>query len=69
MAARLSALRNGRNLLLRNIYYFSASGTHFCKRLSEPQGLVWLEELDKLKKIIHLIGSRTRYLQACSMVP
>jgi hypothetical protein len=37
-------------------YYFSASGIHFCKSLSETQGLVWLEALDKLKKFIHLIG-------------
>jgi hypothetical protein len=31
-------------------HYFSAPGTHFCLRLSEPQGLVRLEGLDKLKK-------------------
>jgi hypothetical protein len=43
--------------------YFSASGTHFCYRLSKCQDLVRLEGLDKLKKIIfHLIGSRTRDL-------
>jgi hypothetical protein len=30
--------------------YFSVSGTHFCWRLSEPQGLVRLEGLGKLKK-------------------
>jgi hypothetical protein len=29
--------------------YFSASDTHFCYRLSEPQGLVSLEGLVKLK--------------------
>jgi hypothetical protein len=29
---------------------------------------VLLEGLGKLKKIIHLIGSRTRYLQACSII-
>jgi hypothetical protein len=39
---------------------FFASGTNFCLRLSEPQGLVRLEWLGKLKKFIHLIGSRTR---------
>jgi hypothetical protein len=27
---------------------FSASSTHFCKRLSKPQGQVQLEGLDKL---------------------
>jgi hypothetical protein len=30
-------------------HYFSASGTHFCYRLSKPQGLVWPEGLGKLK--------------------
>jgi hypothetical protein len=30
---------------------------------------VRLEGLDKLKKCIHLIGSRTRDLPACSIVP
>jgi hypothetical protein len=29
--------------------YFSASGSHFCYRLSEPKGLVLLEGLGKLK--------------------
>jgi hypothetical protein len=32
-------------------YYFSASGTHFCKRLSELRGLRRLEGLGKLQKI------------------
>jgi hypothetical protein len=31
-------------------HYFSVSGTHFCQRLSEPQGLVRPEGLGKLKK-------------------
>jgi hypothetical protein len=52
--ARLWALRNGLDLLARNII-FSASGTHFCQRLSKPQGIVRLEGLDKLNKLIHLI--------------
>jgi hypothetical protein len=34
--------------------YFSASGTHFCYRLSEPQGLVKPEELGKLMKSIYI---------------
>jgi hypothetical protein len=38
--------------------HFFASGTHFCKRLSIPQGLVWPERLGKLKKFTHLIGPR-----------
>jgi hypothetical protein len=46
---------------------FSASGSHFCYRLSEPQGLVWPEKLGKFKKCVHLIGSQTRDLPACSI--
>jgi hypothetical protein len=49
--------------------YFSASGTHFCYRLSKPQGLVRPEGFGKLKKkVIHLIGSRNRDLAACDIV-
>jgi hypothetical protein len=48
--------------------YFSASGTHFSQRLSKPKGLVLPEGLGKLKNI-QLIGSRTRDLPACSIVP
>jgi hypothetical protein len=50
-------------------HYFSVSGTHFCYRLSEPQGLVRLEGFGKLEKFIHLIGCRTRDLSDCSIVP
>jgi hypothetical protein len=32
-------------------HYFSVSGTHFCQRLSKPQGLVRLEVLGKLRYI------------------
>jgi hypothetical protein len=42
---------------------------HLCWRLSKPQGLVPQEGLGKLKEFIHLIGSRTRDLPACSIVP
>jgi hypothetical protein len=42
--------------------HFSASGTHFCKRLSKPLALVRLEGLGKLKKFNELIGTRTRDL-------
>jgi hypothetical protein len=38
-------------------YYFYGSGTHFCLKLSEPQGLVLLKGLGKLIKIINLTGS------------
>jgi hypothetical protein len=68
MAVRLSALRARRALLHRN-FFFSVSGTHFCKGLSQPQGLVLLEGLGKLKKSIHIIGTRTPDLPACSILP
>jgi hypothetical protein len=50
-------------------HYFSAPDTYICWRLSKPRGLVRLEELGKLEKLIHLNGSRTRDLRACSIVP
>jgi hypothetical protein len=48
-------------------YYFYVSCTHFCYRLSKPQGLVRPEGLGKLKN--HLIGNRTRDLPVCNIVP
>jgi hypothetical protein len=45
-----------------------SSGTHFCYRSRKPQGLVWPEEVGKLKKIINLLTSRTRDLPACSII-
>jgi hypothetical protein len=62
MAVRLSVLRAGRPLPSREI-----PGTHFCWRLSRPQGhsaagrIRWIEK-------IH-IGTRTCDLPACSIVP
>jgi hypothetical protein len=50
-------------------HYFSASVTHFCWRLSKRQGLVLLEGLSQLRKIIYLVGSQTRDLPACSILP
>jgi hypothetical protein len=61
MAVRFSALPTGRCFTPQKSYFY-ASGTHFCYRLSKHQGLVQPEGLDKLIKIIHLIGSRTRDL-------
>jgi hypothetical protein len=46
--------------------YFSASGTHFCQRLSKHRDSVRPEGLGKLKKFILLIGSRTRDHPACN---
>jgi hypothetical protein len=55
MTVSLSALRAGRCFTPQK-HYFYASGTHFCLRLSKPQGLVRPEGLGKLIKIIYLIG-------------
>jgi hypothetical protein len=46
--------------------YFCVSGTHFCWRLSEPQGLVRRKGLGKF---IDLIVSPTRDLPACGIMP
>jgi hypothetical protein len=51
MAVSLSALRTGRALLSR---------IFFLLLLSKPQGLVLLEGLGELRKIIYVVGSRTR---------
>jgi hypothetical protein len=69
MVVRLSTLYTGHNLLLRNIAFF-ASGTHLCWRLSEPQGLVRLEEFGKLKKFtsLGLEEPVTLQIAACSIV-
>jgi hypothetical protein len=38
-------------------HYFHASGTYFCYKQSEPQDLVHMERLGKLKKFVQVIGS------------
>jgi hypothetical protein len=50
-------------------HYFSVSGTHFCQRLSEPQGLVWPEGLGKFKKFIHFIRFQTCNLSDFNIMP
>jgi hypothetical protein len=55
MALRLSALRIRRTLLPTKHYYFYVCGTHFCWRLSKPQGLVRAEGLDKFKNLPHRV--------------
>jgi hypothetical protein len=64
MAVKLSALRTGRALLIDIIILLLV-----LLSVSKPQGLVRLEELRKLKKLIYLIGSRTRGLPAFSIMP
>jgi hypothetical protein len=63
MAVRLSALRAGRSLPPRKI-----PGTHFCQRLSRPQGHSTAERIRSTEKI-RLIGTRTSDLPTCSIVP
>jgi hypothetical protein len=45
-------------------HYISASGTHFCYRLSKPEDLVRPEGLGELIKFNHFVESRTRDLPA-----
>jgi hypothetical protein len=47
LSEKLSALRGGRALLNRNF----VSSTHLCWRSDKPQGLFWLEGLDKLPSV------------------
>ena len=44
-------------------------GTHFCQRLSRPQGYCAAGRIMSLKNSSDVIGNRTRYLPACSAVP
>jgi hypothetical protein len=63
MAVRLSALRARRPLPPRMI-----PGTHFCYRLSRPQGHSAAGRIRSIEKS-NDIGNRTRDLPACSIVP
>jgi hypothetical protein len=65
-AVRLSALRAGR--LLPNSPR-KISGTHFCQRLSRPHGDNVATKIRLIEKSIDLIGTRTRDLPACSILP
>jgi hypothetical protein len=44
-------------------------GTHFCQRLSRPQGHSAAGKITLTEKLNDLIGNRTRDLPACSIVP
>jgi hypothetical protein len=52
-------------------HYFSASGTHFCYRLSKPQVLVWLKGWGKLKKFysVHRISNPRSFALLHSVLP
>jgi hypothetical protein len=44
-------------------------GTHFCSRLSQPQGHSAAGRIMLMKNSSDTNGNRTRYLLACSAVP
>jgi hypothetical protein len=62
--ARLSALRTGRFLPPGN-----TPGTHFCSRLSRPQGHSATGRIMSIKKSSDTIGNRSRDLPVCDTVP
>jgi hypothetical protein len=64
MAVRSSALRAGRALPPRNL-----PGTHFCQKLSRPQGHSAAGRIRPIEKSNDLIENRTRNLPACNKVP
>ena len=47
----------------------NTSGTHFCSRLSRPQGHNVTGRIMSLKNSNDTIGNRTRDLPVCSVVP
>jgi hypothetical protein len=61
---RLSVLRTGRLYPPGNI-----AGTHFCQRLSRPQGHSAAGRMISMKNSNDTIGNQTRDLPACSAVP
>jgi hypothetical protein len=61
---RLSALRTGRLYAPINI-----PGTHFCYRLSQPQGHSAAGRIMSMKNSNDTPGNRTRELPTCSAVP
>jgi hypothetical protein len=61
---RLPVLRTGRLYPSGNI-----TGTHFCWRLSRPQGHCAVGRIMSMKNSNDTIGHRTRYLPVCSTVP
>jgi hypothetical protein len=67
MAISLEALRTGRTLPPRNIIFLLLVIISVT-RPSKPQGLVRPEGLGKLKKIVHLIWSRTHDYPGYSIV-
>jgi len=61
---RLLALRTGRLYPPGNI-----PGTHFCQRLSRPQGHSAVGRIMSIKNSNDTIENRTRDLPACGAVP
>jgi hypothetical protein len=50
-------------------FFIFISSIHFFLRLSKPQGLVRMEGLCNLLKIIHIIRSQAHNFPACSLEP
>jgi len=65
---RLSALRTG-SLLLPPPPQVIILGTHFCQKLSQPQGHSAAGRIVSMKNFNDPIGYRTRDLPVCSAVP
>jgi hypothetical protein len=65
MAVKLSALCAGWPLFTPR----KVPGTHFCLRLSQPQGRSAARRVKSIEESNDLIGNRTRDLPACSIVP
>ena len=63
-AKRLSALWTGRLFSPGNI-----SGTHFCQRMSRPQGHSEAERIMSMKNSNDTMGNQIRDLPTCSPVP
>ena len=61
---RLSAKRTGRLYLPENV-----PGTHFCYRLSQPQGHSVAGRIMSMKNSIDAIMDRTRDVPDCSAEP
>jgi len=63
-SGKVVSLKHRPPLLPRNI-----PGTHFCQRLSQPQGHSAVGRIMSMKNFNDTIGNRTRDLPVCSALP